>query len=103
LAPARKPFFVGARPLSLDINEFHSANGHLGTRPLRATALQQDLKLVNELQPCESCLGAKMPRAAVPHRTTTRSDKALGTVHLDVAGPYESSIGGSRYLVAFQD
>ncbi|CAM9795867.1 unnamed protein product, partial [Hapterophycus canaliculatus] len=72
---------------SVDINEFHSANSHLGTRSLQATAQQQGLQLVNQLDPCTSCLGAKIQRGPVPHRTTTRATKPLGTVHLDVAGP----------------
>ncbi|CAN0276489.1 unnamed protein product, partial [Hapterophycus canaliculatus] len=47
------------RPKLVDINEFHAANGHLGQRPLRATAKQQGLQLVGDLEACEACLGAK--------------------------------------------
>ncbi|CAN0364924.1 unnamed protein product, partial [Hapterophycus canaliculatus] len=97
LAPAQKPFFVGPRPKLVDINDFHALNGHLGQRPLRATAKQQGLQLVGDLEACEACLGAKMPRASVTPKTTTRSTQPLGTVHMDVAGPSESSVGGSQY------
>ncbi|CAM9533848.1 unnamed protein product, partial [Hapterophycus canaliculatus] len=37
------------------------------------------------------------------HKTTIRSSKALGTSHMDVAGPYESPVGRSRHLVTLSD
>ena len=101
--PRKDSFFVGSKPVPLDINTFHVAYGHLGQRSLRAAAEQQSLQLTNELQACEACLSAKMSRAAVSHQTTTKATTRLGTVHLDVADPYESSVGGSHYLVAFLD
>ncbi|CAN0301522.1 unnamed protein product, partial [Hapterophycus canaliculatus] len=63
------------------------------------TAKQQGLQLFGDLEGCEACLGVRMPRASVTPTTTTRSPKPLETVHMDVAGPYQSSVGTSRYLV----
>ena len=42
-------------------------------------------------------------RARVPRRTTLRAGKPMETVHIDLAGPYETSVGGSVYLVMIVD
>ena len=34
---------------------------------------------------------------------TRRATQLLGLVHIDIAGPYTTSLGGSRYVVMFVD
>ena len=42
-------------------------------------------------------------RAPTPHRTTSRAAAPLDRVHIDTAGPFPESLGGSRYVVMFVD
>ena len=44
---------------------------------------------------------AKGIRAPTPHRTTSRAAAPLDLVHIDTAGPFLESLGGSRYVVMF--
>ena len=44
---------------------------------------------------------AKGIRAPTPHRTTSRAAAPLDLVHIDTAGPFPESLGGSRYVVMF--
>ena len=46
---------------------------------------------------------AKGIRASTPHRTTSRAETPLELVHIDTAGPFPESLGGSRYVVMFVD
>ena len=46
---------------------------------------------------------AKGIRAPTPHRTTSRAEAPLDVVHIDSAGPFPESLGGSRYVVMFVD
>ena len=46
---------------------------------------------------------AKGIRTPTPHRTTSRAEAPLDLVHLDTAGPFPESLGGSRYVVMFVD
>ena len=46
---------------------------------------------------------AKGIRAPTPHRTTSRAAGPLDLVHIDTAGPFPESLGGSRYVVMFVD
>ena len=42
-------------------------------------------------------------RAGVPRKTASRAGRPMETVHIDLAGPCEASVGGSHYLVMFVD
>ena len=46
---------------------------------------------------------AKGIRAPTPHHTTSRAEAPLDLVHIDTAGPFPDSLGGSRYVVMFVD
>ena len=46
---------------------------------------------------------AKGIRAPIPQRTTSRAAAALNMVHIDAAGPFPESLGGSRHIVMFVD
>ena len=103
LAPGRRPNTVGKRDDFIDINHFHVSSGHLNERLLREAAGQHRITLKGVLQPCGGWLEAKGVRAGVPRRTTSRPRTPMGTVHIDLAGPSEASMGGSRHLIMFVD
>ena len=46
---------------------------------------------------------AKGIRASTPHRTTSRAVAPMDMVHIDTAGPFQESLGGSRYAVVSVD
>ena len=46
---------------------------------------------------------AKGIRAPTPHHTTSRAAAPMGMVHIDTAGPFQESLGGSRYVAMFVD
>ncbi|CAN0078397.1 unnamed protein product, partial [Ascophyllum nodosum] len=52
---------------------------------------------------CSACSRAKGDRPPSPRHATRRATQLLGLVHMDTAGPYPTSLGGSRYVVIFVD
>ena len=103
LAPGKRSFTVGKPEKVIDINHFHASSGHQHERLLRQTAQQHGVTLMGVLQPCGGCLEAKRIRAGTPRRTTSRAGRPMETVHIDLSGPYEASLGGSVYLIMFVD
>ena len=87
----------------VDINHFHVSLAHAHSSVLKATARQHGIQLVGELAPCSGCSMVKGIRASTPHRTTSRAAAPLDMVHIDTAGPFPESLGGSRYVVMFVD
>ena len=87
----------------IDINHFHVSLAHAHSSVLKATAQQYGIQLVGELAPCSGCSMAKGIRAPTPHRITSRAEAPLDLVHIDTAGPFPESLGGSRYVVMFVD
>ena len=103
LALGRRTFAVGKPTERIDINHFHVSSGHFNERLLRETTQQHGVTLTGVLQPCGGCLEAKRVRAWVPRGTTSRAGKPMETMHIDLAGPYEASMGGSVCLIMFVD
>ena len=87
----------------LDINDFHVSLARAHSSVLKATARQHGIPLVEELAPCLGCSVAKVISAPTPYCSTSRAAAALNMVHIDTAGPFPESLGGSRYLVMFVD
>ena len=87
----------------IDINHYHVSLAHAHSSVLKATAQQHGIQLVGELAPCLGCSMAKGIRASTPHCTTSRAEAPLDLVHIDTAGPFPESLGGSRYVVMFVD
>ena len=83
----------------VDINHFHVSLAHAHSSVLKATARQHGIQLVGELAPCSGCSMAKGIRASTPHHTTSRAAAPLDMVHIDTAGPFPESLGGSRYVM----
>ena len=87
----------------LDIDHFHVSLARAHSSVLKASAQQHGIQLVGELAPCSGCSMAKGIRAPTPHHTTSRAEAPLDLVHIDTAGPFPESSGGSRYVVMFVD
>ena len=87
----------------VDINHFHVSLAHAHSSVLKATARQHGIQLVGELAPCSGCSMAKGIHASTPHHAMSRAAAPLDMVHIDTAGPFPESLGGSRYVVMFVD
>ena len=89
---------------AININDFHAAYGHANEVLLRDTATRMGITLVGELQPCSGCSQAKGLKKGVPSSTSTRSDKKLGRVFIDLSGPKPvPSLGGKNYTCLIRD
>ena len=95
--------FINKKKIVVDINHFHVSLAHAHSCVLKVTARKPDIQLVGELVPCSGYSMAKGIRASTPHRTTSRAAAPLDMVHIDTAGPFPESLGGSRYVVMFVD
>ena len=87
----------------VDINRFHVSLAHVHSSELKATVLQHGIQLVEELIPCSGCSMAKGIRSPTPHHTTSWAAAPMDMVHIDTAGPFQESLGGSRCVVMFVD
>ena len=52
---------------------------------------------------CSACSMAKGNRAPTAHYTTARAERPMELIHIDTAGPFPASLGGSRYAIMFVD
>ena len=95
--------FIKNKKRVIDINHYHVSLAHAHSSVLKTTAQQHGIQLVGELAPCSGCSMAKGIRASTSHRTTSRAEAPLDLVHIDTAGPFPESLGGSRYVVMFVD
>ena len=89
----------------VDIDHLHVFLAHAHVSVLKATSKQHRIRLTRELLivSCSACSRAKGHRAPTPHHATRRATQPLGLVHIDTAGPYPTSLRGSRYVVMFVD
>ena len=87
----------------INIDHLHVSPAHAHASVLKATAKQHGIRLTRELVSRSACSRAKVYRASTPHHATRRATQPLGLVHIDTAGPYLTSLGGSRYVVMFVD
>ena len=115
--PSRPACRIGTPPLAaaalipgplkhgkeVDINHLHVSLAHAHASVLKVTAKQHGIRLTGELVSFSACSRAKGHRAPTPHYATRRATQPLGVVHIDTAGPYPTSLGGSRYVVMFVD
>ena len=87
----------------VDINRLHVSLAHAHASVLQATARQHGFLLTGQLVSCSACSMAKGNRAPTPHHTTARAKRPMELIHVDTAGPFPASLGGSRYVVMFVD
>ncbi|MGH9652091.1 MAG: reverse transcriptase domain-containing protein [Bryobacteraceae bacterium] len=93
------------------LDVWHARMGHLHQRALQqlltsgiAEDVRESTKSVSmELAHCESCVGAKHHRTAVPKTSHGRSNRVLGRVHMDLSGPFAPSHSGKRYMLLISD
>ena len=90
-------------PKVVDINHLHISLTHARASVLQATARQQGFRLTGELVSYSACSMAKGNRAPTAHHTTARAKRSMELVHIDTAGPFPASLGGSRYVIMFVD
>ena len=87
----------------VDIYHLHVSLAHAHASVLQGTARQHSFRLIGELVSCSACSMAKGNRAPTTHHTTARAKKPMELIHIDTAGPFSASLGGSRYVVMFVD
>ena len=87
----------------VDINHLHVSLAHAHASVRKATAKQHGIHLTGELVSCSACSLAKGHQEPTPHHATRRATQPLGLVYIDTAGPYPTSLGGSRYVVMLVD
>ena len=95
--------FINKNKKVVDTNNFHVSLAYAHSIVLKATTRQHDIQLVGKLAPCSGHSMAKGIRAPTSHRTTSRAAAPLDMTHIDTAGPFPESLGGSRYVVMFMD
>ena len=84
-------------------NPFHDALTRAHLSVFQATAQQHGIQLVGEPALRTGYSIANGIHAAIPHHTTSRAVTPINMVHIDTAGPFQDSLGGSRYVVTFAD
>ena len=86
----------------VDINHLHVSLAHAHASVLQATARQHGCRLTAELVSCSACSMVKGNRATA-HHATARARRPMELVHIDTAGLFPASLGGSRYVGMFVD
>ena len=87
----------------VDINHLHVSLAHPHASGLQATAKQYGFRLTGQLVSCSACSIPKGNRAPTAHHTTARAKRPMELIHIDTAGPFPASLGGSRYVVIIVD
>ena len=85
----------------VDSNHLHVFLAHAHSSVLKANAQQHGIPLVGELALCSGCSLANGIRASTPHHTMSRAAATMEMVHINTAGPFQESLGGSRYVLMF--
>ena len=84
-------------------SHLHVSLAHAHASVLQATARQHGFRYTGQLVLCSACSRAKGNRAPTVHHTTARAKRPMELIHIDTAGPFPASLGGSRYVVVFVD
>ena len=87
----------------VDINHLHVSLAHAHASVLQVTARQHGFRLTGELVSCSVYSMAKGNPAPTAHHATARAKRSMELIHIDTAGPFPASLGGSRYVVLFVD
>ena len=88
----------------VDIKHLHvTVAHHAHASVLKATPRQHGFRLTGGLVSCSASSMAKGNRAPTAHHTTARTKRPMELVHIETAGPFPASLGGSRYVAMFVD
>ena len=80
------------------INEYHDKFGHLGETLLRKTLRHLNLEVTaGRMMSCDACRMAKVRAMSLKKKTDTRLEIPAERMYIDLTGPFNASLGGSRY------
>ena len=74
---------------------------HARSSVLKATTQHHGIQQGGKLTPCSGCSMEKWIHESTPYHTTSRAAAPMDMVNIDTAGPFQESLGGSRYVVMF--
>lgn len=94
---------VKGRVAEVNSNACHVTHAHAKWYLCKATAREHGLRLTGQLVPCTGFSMAKGIRAVVPKSTSSRANLPGELVHIQLAGPYQASVGVSEYVIMFTD
>ena len=83
----------------VNIKAFYNNLAHALASVLKVTPKQHGIRLAGERVSCSTPSWVKRNRIPTPYDTAMRATQPLRLVHINTAGPYPSSFGGSRYVV----
>ena len=89
------------RNKQVDIYPLRVSFAHAYVDVSKAIVQQHRSRLVGELALCSGCSMVKRIHAITPHHTTAKARAPIDLPHLDIAGFYPQSFGGSRSVVVF--
>ena len=101
----KEPNKIGPKGHSkyMDINKAHQKCGHISQRMLQITAKRDNIVLTGKLQPCSACLLCKETQIPVKKETDMKATYSGERIHMDVSGPFPTTLGVHRYWVMFKD
>ena len=88
---------------SINCDDLHFSLGHTNDDNARETAKQRGIKLTGVRGYCDGCGESKAIRRAVPKETTLKAERPMKRVFVDLAGPFLTSAGGTRYCMLMVD
>ena len=88
---------------SINCDDLHFSLGHTNDDNARETAKQRGIKVTGVRGYCDGCGESKAIRRAVPNETTLKAERPMERVFVDLAGPFLTSAGGTRYCMLMVD
>ena len=88
---------------SINCDDLHFSLGHTNDDNARETAKQRGIKVTGVRGYCDGCGESKAIRRAVPKETTLKAERPMKRVFVDLAGPFLTSAGGTRYCMLMVD
>ena len=91
-----------------NIDLWHACFAHPNETSLRYLAKNKivdglDLTSTGSLSPCNSCAKGKHPSVPFPKQATNHTRNILGRLHMDLQGPFNTSIKGYCYALVVVD
>ena len=88
---------------SMNCDDLHFSLGHTNDDNARETTKQRDIKVTGVRGYCDGCGESKSIRRAVSKQTTLKAERPMKRVSVDLAGPFLTSAGGTRYCMLMVD
>jgi hypothetical protein len=89
------------KTVSMDV--LHTLWGHASEKYVKATAGKFGIKISGKLSPCFGCAQAKARQKNTAKLPITPATKPGERMFLDLSGPFEKSIAGSKYWLKMVD